>query len=167
MEPEVACAAFNFILGPETTAPDSDCRFTHPLIYLLHYCLGQTLRDEGIVPDMLLGYSLGELTACALADTISFAEGMNLATKAGHWVADNTPEMGMMTVLASPEIANDYFPLFEETTIACSNYPSHFVLTGASAQLGELADQLRNDEIALEILPIRRGFHSATMDELE
>ena len=33
---------------------------THPAIFMVEYCLARTLMDYGILPDILIGASLGE-----------------------------------------------------------------------------------------------------------
>lgn len=147
------------------TASDlSDCRLTHPLVFAVHYALAKTLRSEGVEPDYVLGYSLGELTASAINGSLSPHTALQLAIDTGAWVADHTPEQPMMAILAAPDIQQKCYPYFEAISIACHNYPEHFVITGTPGELEAIAAELRQEGVHHELLPINRGFHSSAMD---
>ncbi len=49
------------------TTPFDRTLHTHPALFMLQYSLAQTLLARGIEPDYLLGTSLGEYVAAALA----------------------------------------------------------------------------------------------------
>ena len=148
--------------GKETDL--SDCRLTHPLIFVVHYALAETLKEEGIMPDFVFGYSLGELTSLAINGSLSSQTALQFAIETGRWIAELTPERQMMAILASPEIQNECYPFFESITLACHNFAKHFVITGTPSELKAIAAELRNEEVHHELLPINRGFHSAAMD---
>ena len=145
----------------------SDCRLTHPLVFAVHYALAETLRTEGIEPDYVLGYSLGELTASTINGSLPLPTALRLAIDTGIWVAEHTPERQMMAILAAPEIQQACYPYFEATTVACHNYAEHFVITGTAGELEAIAIELRHEGVHHELLPINRGFHSSAMDPFE
>jgi acyl transferase domain-containing protein len=143
-----------------------DCRLTHPLIFIVHFAIAKTVQSNGIQPDYVLGYSLGELTASVINGSISFEKGLQLAVDTGAWVADHTPERHMMAILSAPDICYACYPFFKSVTVACLNYSKHFVITGSSHEIEAIANELRNEGIHFEFLPINRGFHSSAMDSL-
>ena len=142
----------------------SDCRFTHPLVFIVHYALGKTLLAAGVRADAYLGYSLGELTSCALGEWIPFESALKIAVNAGSWIAECSPEMRMIAILSSQDILHDLFPVFEESEIACLNYAQHFVVVVPCGQVELISSCLKEEKIPHEILPIRRGFHSSAME---
>lgn len=154
------------VLHPEsvTDSEISDCRYTHPLVFIVHYSLGKTLLASGVRADAYLGYSLGELTSCALGSWIPFESALKMAMDAGSWIAECSPEMRMIAILSSQDILHELFPIFEESEIACINYEKHFVVTVPGEQVELISKSLREEKIPHETLPIRRGFHSSAME---
>jgi acyl transferase domain-containing protein len=145
----------------------SDTRLTHPTVLAFHYCWAKTLEAEGFVPSAYLGYSLGEITACALAGALQIEDALRLVADMGRLLQTTAPSAGMMAIMASPEIQRDFYPLFEEMAVAAENSSEHFVITGIPNQLRRLKDILGQADIVAEILPVERGFHSAFMDPIE
>jgi bacillaene synthase trans-acting acyltransferase len=154
------------VLQPEgvTETQISDCRFTHPLVFIIHYALGKTLLASGVRADAYLGYSLGELTSCALGSWIPFESALKMALDAGSWIAEHCPEMRMIAILSSQDIFHDLFPIFEESEIGCVNYAQHFVAVVPCEQVELISKNLQDEKIPHQILPIRRGFHSSAME---
>ena len=154
------------VLQPErvTDSEISDCRLTHPLVFIVHYALGKTLLASGVHADAYLGYSLGELTSCALGSWIPFESALKMAMDAGSWIAESSPEMRMIAILSSQDILHDLFPIFEESEIACVNYAQHFVAAVPCEQVELISKSLQEEKIPHQILPIRRGFHSSAME---
>lgn len=158
----------DFLYGPEARLrlPFSRTSISHPLVYSLHFALVKALLADGLEAAGWLGYSLGELTACALAEMIAFEDGVVLAARIGRWAEENTPPRGMMSVLGSLDLRFQHFPWFEEFDVACQNYEGHFVLTGNDAQLSKLRVFLASEGVICERLPIERGFHSSALDSI-
>lgn len=48
--------------------------YTHPSIFMVEYALSQVLLDKGIVPDGVLGASLGEFTSAAFTGVMSLED---------------------------------------------------------------------------------------------
>jgi bacillaene synthase trans-acting acyltransferase len=154
------------VLRPEgvTDTEISDCRLTHPLVFIVHYALGKTLMASGVRADVYLGYSLGELTSCALGSWIPFESALKMALDAGSWIAERSPEMRMIAILSSQDILHDLFPIFEESEIGCVNYSHHFVAVVPCEQVELISKNLQDEKIPYQLLPIRRGFHSSVME---
>lgn len=142
-------------------------RVMHPALFAFHYAWAKAFEADGIVPDLWLGYSLGEITACALAGALVPADAFNIVIEIGRLVETHSAPAGMMAILASPEIMRQEPDLFRSTTLACDNYSQHFVVTGGPARLRQLQTILRSREMLAEILPIDRGFHSNFLDPIQ
>jgi len=117
-------------------APFNQTLFTHPAIFAVEYAMTQVLKSFGIRPDLLLGASLGELSAAAVADVISFEQAMALICLQAQILETHCPNSGgMLTVLAPVSLREGYPLIRDTTTLAAVNTAEHFVLAGARAKL--------------------------------
>ena len=58
--------------------------YTQPAIFTISQMALATLKEAGIKPDVVAGFSLGEYSALCAADVFSFTEGVELVAKRGE-----------------------------------------------------------------------------------
>lgn len=159
--PTLGISIVELLYGPASKpSPFSRSWLMHPTLFAFHYAWAKAFEADGIRPDLWLGYSLGEITSCALAGAISREDALCIAAEIGRLAEIHTPPAGMMAVLAPAEMIQREPGLFAASTLACRNYAQHFVVTADLPTLRRLQTALRSREILAEILPIDRGFHS-------
>lgn len=146
--------------------PFEDIEFTHPAIFMVELGLARTLIHHGIEPDLLLGASLGELAAAALADVVDPQACLRLLIRQAVGLRA-LPRGGMLAVLGDVALHRDIPLLREHTEVAARNYPGHFVIAGAEAAITEAEGLLRARDVACHRVPVRYGFHSALLDAAE
>lgn len=140
---------------------------TSPAIFAISYSMGQALLAEGIYPDELIGYSLGELTALTMGGYLRLEDGLNLVNRSMQVVEERTSPAAMMAILGSPEIYDCYPEEFDQTTIASINFNKSFVITGYKETLENLQSFLSRKDILTQMLPVSHGFHSPIIDPAE
>ena len=59
-----------------------DTTLAQPALYIIEYALAQVWISRGVVPSALIGHSLGEFVAAALAGVFSFEDGLRLGVAA-------------------------------------------------------------------------------------
>jgi bacillaene synthase trans-acting acyltransferase len=141
--------------------------YTSPAIFMVNYSVAQTLMDEGVQPDMVVGYSLGELVALAVSGYISLEDALNFVSRSARLVEANTPPAGMLAILDSPDLVKDYGREFRDTTIASLNFSKSFVIVGLVERLKEVQQFLSEKSVLTQLLPIDCGFHSALIESVE
>ncbi|MCP4147657.1 MAG: ACP S-malonyltransferase, partial [bacterium] len=142
-----------------------DCTLdTHPAIFMVEYALARLVMEKGIQPDGVLGSSLGEFAAAAVAGCLSPETALDLVVNQAQSIESLCPKGAMLTVLHSPAIYNNTPLLYENSTIASVNYSSHFVLSGAPEKLREIAAFLQNQLIDVLLLPVTFAYHSPLID---
>jgi len=152
---------------PDRFAPFDQTRLTHPAVFCLNYCVAQTLIEDGIRPDALLGYSLGELVAWTLAGTLALDDALDLVVDMAVCFEDKTPPASMLAVLAPSALIGTHPQIFHRTELACVNYANNFVVVGAPHDLAVAERAITRLDIPCQILPITRGFHSHFLDPAE
>jgi len=131
-----------------------------PVLFLVEYALAVRWRSLGVEPSALLGHSLGELTAAAIAGVFSFEDALRLAAERGRLMSQ-TPSGAMMAVMLPAHQLADY--LEQDVWLAVENGPSMSVASGLTDAIEQLERRLATDRIACVRLASRNAFHTPLM----
>jgi acyl transferase domain-containing protein/acyl carrier protein len=140
-----------------------ETRYTQPALFVLEYALARLWTSWGITPAIVLGHSLGELTAACIAGVFSLEDGLRLAAARGRLMQEAPP--GAMAAIFADEaiVAPSLAPLRDKVAIAALNGPSETVISGDASAVAELVDQCRAVGIRVRELPGNLAFHSPLM----
>jgi acyl transferase domain-containing protein len=134
--------------------------YTQPALFTIEYALAQLWQSWGVQPAAMIGHSIGEFVAACLAGVFSLADALKLvATRAQMmW---KLPRGSMLSVrLAAAEVAA-YLP--PELAIAAINGPSLCVVSGPTAAVAQLQQDLEAKDVVCKLLYTSHAFHSAMM----
>lgn len=145
----------------------TELRHTHPALFSIQYSLAQALLRRGMKPDILLGFSLGEVIAAAVGGALPLEEALESLIAQARLLSSPAAPGGMLAVLESPQIWDPHDPLYSESWIAARNAAQHFVLSGASAAMDRIERELKNKGIAHHRLPVTVAFHTPLLDRFE
>jgi bacillaene synthase trans-acting acyltransferase len=141
--------------------------YTHPAIFMVEYSLVRVLIENGLEPDCILGTSLGEFIAAAVAGVVSLEEALQLILKQVELVS-NLCQAGRMTaIIHNPDFYYQSPVLNLHSELAAVNYSSHFVISGFTKELLTIEDYLKTKEIIFQSLPVKYGFHSKNINPIE
>jgi acyl transferase domain-containing protein len=136
---------------------------THPAIFMVEYSLAQALINAGVLPDMVLGASMGSFAAAAVAGFIEVEDA--LASVVHQAIAlEECERGGMIAVLANPALFAEDF-LSHRSELAAVNFSSHFVISARWNDLEEIEVALRKDNVGYQRLPVSSAFHSRWIDQ--
>jgi len=134
-----------------------------PAIYLCEYAVAQLWLSRGVKPAALLGHSLGENTAGALAGIFSFEDGLGLVTLRGK-LFETVQAGGMLSV---PLAADALMPLLgDDLDLATINGPELCTVSGTSAAIEVFAARLTDDGIEAKRIPIKIAAHSRLLEPI-
>nr|QEO74423.1 malonyl CoA-acyl carrier protein transacylase [uncultured bacterium] len=135
----------------------------HAAIFVTEYALAGLLRDCGIEPAAMIGYSLGELTAACLAGVLTLEDALRLVVRRAK-LAESLP-VGAMLAVPLPE--EELAPLLgDRLSLAAVNGPSLCVASGPVEAVEELETRLAGRGVVTRRLSASRGFHSREMEPL-
>ncbi|SLM64224.1 MULTISPECIES: ACP S-malonyltransferase [Dickeya] len=147
--------------------PLSDVALSNVALLSIGVSLTHMLKAEGIEPDAVLGYSLGECIAAAVAGVLTLDDAMKLVVSQAHMLGERTAGGGMMSVLAPVAHFQANAALYQGTELASINFPNNFVVSGTRASLSTLKQRLTQHEIISMLLPVEQPFHSSGIAPIE
>ncbi len=131
-----------------------------PAVFAVEYALARLLMSWGIVPRAMIGYSLGEYVAAALAGVLSLEDALGLVAKRAKLIQELPG--GAMLAVPLPE-AEVRSLLGGELSLAATNGPHFCVVAGPDAAVGELETALSGRGAVCLRLTTTHAFHSRMM----
>jgi [acyl-carrier-protein] S-malonyltransferase len=167
-EAEAAIAAADGVL-PTTArkllAGGSDIyrnRFAQPLICAAILARWQALEHELPEPDLVLGYSVGEVAAHAVAGTFGVTDCLRLAARRAELMDDASPPGGgLIVILGMRHRQIRELCAVTRVEIAIANAAAHFVLGGPGASLDAAAEMAKSRGARVIRLNVEAPAHTA------
>nr|WP_284498369.1 acyltransferase domain-containing protein [Legionella maioricensis] len=146
--------------------PFTQTTYSHPAIFLLECGLTHLLRELDIVPDMVLGTSLGEFAAAVTAGCLDFETALNMVLNQAS-VLEHCDSGNMIAILADHSLYHTQPYLYNQSELASVNFSSHFVISCSSQNLSSIEAELKSRQLIYQVLPIAQAFHSSYIDKAE
>ncbi|MGW7002912.1 hybrid non-ribosomal peptide synthetase/type I polyketide synthase [Streptomyces sp. NPDC054933] len=134
-----------------------------PALFCVEYALAGLLADLGVQPTAMVGHSVGELTAAALAGVLELPDALRLVAVRGRMMQEQ-PSGAMLSVAAPEEKVRALLP--PGADIAAVNAPSLCVASGPEEVIAFLERTLVGQDISHRRLHTSHAFHSAMMDPI-
>ncbi|MFC3195084.1 acyltransferase domain-containing protein [Marinicella sediminis] len=156
----------NEILRPEKNLGDPFDRllFTNPAILCVEFSLSKVLMEQGIKPDIMVGYSLGEMAALVVSGAIGLEAGLKFCIESAQTLETDGVKGGMLSVLETQTTLKAYEHLFQKCWLSGHNFAGNSVYSGTADDIADLQSQLKKKGIVTQRLPIHYAFHSPLMD---
>lgn len=141
---------------------------TQPCLFAVDLAIAEALKAEGIVPDAVAGFSLGEIPALAFSNMISLKQGFALVCKRGEAMNDAAARNpgGMAAVLKlKPEIVVSLCDEEAGTFPVNFNSPVQTVVAGKKEALPALIKAVKEAGGMAVPLAVSGAFHSPFMKE--
>ncbi|MFE4976386.1 SDR family NAD(P)-dependent oxidoreductase [Kitasatospora sp. NPDC056651] len=146
--------------GAATDEELRDTTLAQPLLFAVDYAVSRMWLSWGVRPAVLLGHSIGELAAAAVAEVFSLADGAALVATRARAMGRVEPG-GMLAVSAPAGTVEGLLPA--GLTLAVVNGPQQSVVAGRLPVLEDFAAALRAEGISSVPVRTSHAFHSPMM----
>jgi acyl transferase domain-containing protein len=138
-----------------------ETQFAQPALFVTEYALAQLWQSWGIVPDAMLGHSIGEYVAATLSGVFTLEDALALVATRGRLMQGT--ERG--TMLSVPLSEAQVAPLLGEgLDLAVVNAPEMCVLGGRVDAIDRLEARLAAQGVSCRRLHTSHAFHSSMME---
>ena len=140
-----------------------DTRWAQPALFTVEYALAELWRSWGIEPAAMIGHSVGEFVAAALAGVMELDDALALIARRGQLISA-LPRGSMLGVMAP---ADELEPFIDgEVSLAAVNAPALSVLSGPNDSIERVEAALGERGIPARRLHTSHAFHSSMMDPI-
>jgi acyl transferase domain-containing protein len=138
--------------------------FAQPALFALEVALAALWQSWGVVPDVVMGHSVGEIAAAYVAGVLSLQGAATVVAARGRLMA-GLPAGGAMVALAAAE--DEVAPLLAAgVSIAAVNGPNSVVISGEQAAVGAITGRLADQGRRVHRLAVSHAFHSPLMEPI-
>ncbi len=153
---------FDVLYGTAQPERINQTKYTQFALFLTEYAVAQVLLRLHIQPAQLLGHSIGEVTAAAVAGVWSLEDAVRIVVARGKLMQSQKPG-SMLAVMTD---ADNILPLLPDTLWLClRNTTARCVVGGCDADIAAFSDVLKEKGIANTVLRTSHAFHTGMMQE--
>lgn len=151
--------------APNATAgPMAGTGLAQPAVFAAEYALARTLMSWGLAPDVLLGYSVGEYVAAAVAGTLSLRDATRLVAYRASLI-DDLPGGAMLAVGLEPDaIESRIGDLRGRAVDVAAHTPGQVVLGGPADAVRAVAGELRALGVPCREIETTHAFHTRMLE---
>ena len=154
----------------ELTANESQSRLdqteiAQPAIFALQVGVAALWRSWGIVPDAVVGHSVGEVAAACVAGALDLEQAIRLIFHRGRLLQGATGQGKMAAAALTLEEAERLIADYRgRLVIAAINSPGSVVVSGEGEALQEVLNLLEQRRKYCRFLPVNYAFHSPQVE---
>ncbi|MGR6919607.1 SDR family NAD(P)-dependent oxidoreductase [[Actinomadura] parvosata] len=138
-----------------------DAAFGLPAVFAVSYGVARLLASWGVVPDALVGHSLGECTAAAVSGALPLPEAARLVAARCTAAARAAGGGAMLALPLGEDEVRDLLSRHPDLDVAAVNAPAACVVSGPAQAIDRLADELRGTGTRLRV---DAAMHSRLME---
>ena len=145
-----------------------ETRNTQPCLFATELAAASVLMDKGVVPDVVAGFSLGEVAAATVSGMFDLKTGFRLVCRRGELMqreADKFDTFMAAVVKLTAEEVEEICARYPEVYPVNFNCPGQVTVSGLSAQMASFLEDVKAAGGRAIPLKVKGAFHSPFMRE--
>jgi acyl transferase domain-containing protein/surfactin synthase thioesterase subunit/acyl carrier protein len=140
--------------------------YTQPALFVVQTALTELLRSWGIVPDAVLGHSVGEFAGAHCAGVYTLQDGLSLVSERAR-LMQSLPRLGAMAaIFADESTVAASLGNAENIAVAAVNAPYNTVISGERGAVTAAAAHFSALGVGSQLLKVSHAFHSPLMQPI-
>lgn len=143
--------------------------FTQPALFALEVALFRLWRSWGVIPDFVLGHSIGEISAAHVAGVFDLDDACRLVAARGRLMEALPAGGGMASIQATEDevlAAICELSLSDTLNLAGLNAPEQTVVSGAEKSVDKIVAHFAQQDRKATKLVVSHAFHSYLLDDM-
>jgi acyl transferase domain-containing protein len=136
---------------------------TQPALFAVEYAVAKQWMAWGVLPESMLGHSVGEYVAACLAGVFSLEDALALVAERGRLMQSLPPGSMLAVPLPAAEVEG---ALGGSVSVATINAPDRCVVSGPPDEIARLEAELAGRGIEAKRVETSHAFHSPMMDPI-
>nr|CBD77732.1 polyketide synthase [Chondromyces crocatus] len=166
-EPYLGWSIVGALSGPITEERLSEVDVIQPLLCAIQIALAAQWRAHGVVPDAVVGHSMGEVAAAHVAGILSLEDAARIICRRSRLLRTVSGHGAMALVELTRDEALQALAGHEESvSIAALNGPRSIVLAGEPGALKSILQTLERRDVFCRMIRVDVASHSPQMDPL-
>ena len=138
-----------------------------PVLWAVMVSLAAVWQAAGVVPDVVVGHSQGEIAAACVAGALSLADGARVVALRSRALAGLPAGGGMVSVAEPAERVRQRLAGWgDRLSVAVVNGPASTVVAGDDSALVELLAVCKADRVRVKRLEVGYASHSVQVEQL-
>ncbi|MBI4747842.1 MAG: SDR family NAD(P)-dependent oxidoreductase [Acidobacteria bacterium] len=138
-----------------------------PTIFSLQVALAAFWKQVGIVPDAVVGHSMGEVAAAHVAGVLTLQDALHVIFHRGR-IMEKAAGKGKTAAAAISETEfQELLKLFPTLSVAAENSPTSLTVSGDPKSVEALVEHLQSRGIFARVITQNYAFHSPQLDFLQ
>lgn len=137
--------------------PGDNVSYNMLAVFVFEYAMTELVMEIGVMPDYLIGFSLGEYSAACISGVFSLRDAMRLIVRRAELLAD-TEEGEMISVSVTPDEIKKLSS--DNISVAAVNGYDRVIVSGRKADIAELRETLKREKKLFMNLSVKTAGHS-------
>ncbi len=148
--------------------PMAEPKYAQPANFILQVGLTELWRSYGVMPDGLIGHSVGEIASAYVAGVLSLEDALHLTYHRSHLQQTVAGQGTMLAVGLSAQAVISYLNGYtDRISIAAINSPASVTVAGDPTALEQLSATLTSQGVFNRPLQVKVAYHSYQMAPLK